>query len=265
MTLSVALAVPEGLVIGADSRTSYLNSKAFRVASDYTSKVFRLSDTCVASTFGWAFLNGRNIAGLASEFEAGSTLAQAPANVVVAQLGAFFESQYQKHIASQLNQPMGKGQALGFIVAGIDGNGAGRLYECLIPGPLIYEHHRTDLCGAIWRGDTGVVVRLIKGRDLDFDPTQLPALQGAVLQSLEYSIGFPSFTLQDAIDFVVFLIKATAEMMRFSDGTFSSPGSFPSVGGPIDIAVVQPTGITWVQKKTLVGERPSPGVGTGSL
>ena len=67
-----------------------------------------------------------------------------------------------------------------------------------------------------------------------------------------------TFTLQDAIDFIVFLVKATAEMLRFSDGTIASPGAFPTVGGPIDIAVLQPNGITWVQTKSLVGERPSP-------
>lgn len=265
MTLNVALAVPEGLVIGADSRTIYKNAQAFRVASDYTSKVFRLSDTCVASTFGWAFLNGRNIAGLASEFAAGADLGGKPANVVAAKLGVFFESQYQKHIAAQIDQPVAKGNASGFIVAGMDSNGVGRLYECRIPGPIIYEHYRTDFCGAIWRGDIGVAVRLIKGYDLAFDPAWLPAQQAAALKTFEYSIGFQRFTLQDAIDFVVFLVKATAEMLRFSDGTAASPGTFPTVGGPIDIAVVQPIGITWVQKKALVGERPSPAVGPGSF
>ena len=108
MTLAVALAVPEGIVIGADSRTSYFNSQKWpRVASDYARKVFPLSVQSVAATYGWAFLNGQSIAAVVAEFAALTDLVSAPPNVVPAKLGAHFQEQYEKHISAGIDIPVG--------------------------------------------------------------------------------------------------------------------------------------------------------------
>ncbi len=52
--------------------------------------------------------------------------------------------------------------------------------------------------------------------------------------------------LQDAIDYAVHLIRTTIETMRFEP-------RFPSVGGPIDVLVIQPDAMRWVQRKELRG------------
>lgn len=75
-------------------------------------------------------------------------------------------------------------------------------------------------------GDTLIANRLI-------DPNHLPL--------------FPAMPLQDAVDYAVHLIRTTIDTMRFEP-------RFPSVGGPIDVLVVTPSGPRWVQRKELRGE-----------
>lgn len=75
-------------------------------------------------------------------------------------------------------------------------------------------------------GETMVANRLI-------DPNHLPL--------------FPAMPLQDAVDYAVHLIRTTIDTMRFEP-------RFPSVGGAIDVLVVTPGGVRWVQRKELRGE-----------
>ena len=57
---------------------------------------------------------------------------------------------------------------------------------------------------------------------------------------------FIAMPLQDAVDYAVHLIRTTIDTMRFEP-------RFPSVGGPIDVLVVTPAGLEWVQRKKLRG------------
>jgi hypothetical protein len=58
---------------------------------------------------------------------------------------------------------------------------------------------------------------------------------------------FAAMPLQDAVDYAVHLIRTTIDTMRFEP-------RFPSVGGPIDVLVVTPAGLAWVQRKELRGD-----------
>jgi hypothetical protein len=53
--------------------------------------------------------------------------------------------------------------------------------------------------------------------------------------------------LQDAVDYAVHLIRTTIDTMRFEP-------RFPGVGGAIDVLVVTPGEMRWVQRKELRGE-----------
>ena len=53
--------------------------------------------------------------------------------------------------------------------------------------------------------------------------------------------------LQDAIDYAIHLIRTTIDSLRFEP-------RYPSVGGPIDVLIVTPDGMEWVQRKELTGE-----------
>jgi hypothetical protein len=67
-----------------------------------------------------------------------------------------------------------------------------------------------------------------------------------------YIVNWHTMTLQDAIDFVTGMIQITITIQRFADGITMQPGGVPGVGGPIDVAVVQPGGeVRWVARKML--------------
>jgi hypothetical protein len=69
---------------------------------------------------------------------------------------------------------------------------------------------------------------------------------------LMYVVNFNTMTLQDAIDFVTAMIQITIIIQRFADGIQMQPGGVPGVGGPIDVAVVQPGGpVRWIARKAL--------------
>jgi hypothetical protein len=75
------------------------------------------------------------------------------------------------------------------------------------------------------------------------------------LSKLNYNLMIEGMTLQDAIDFSIFLIRTTIDMQRFSDGIILEPGDVAGTGGAIDICVIQPNeGFSWVQKKELGGD-----------
>ena len=57
---------------------------------------------------------------------------------------------------------------------------------------------------------------------------------------------FDAMPLQDAVDYAVHLIRTTIDTMRFEP-------RFPSVGGAIDVLVITPDGMQWVQRKELRG------------
>jgi len=256
MTITIGVAVPEGIVIGADSRTTYANARGWpKVGSDYAYKVFQLGRRSAASTFGWAWLNQRNIASLVEDFRRSDDVSEDEPQILATKLGRFFDDQYKKHVSAGYDKAVGSGEeALGFIVGGFTTGGTGQLLRCGVPGPVVDEYWRTDSCGAIWDGQTDIVTRLIKGCDGRFNIDALPAEAREALEKMEYVTYFNRFTLQDAVDYVIFLMKATTEMQRFSDGVQAAPGDIAGTGGPLDIAVITAEGLRWVQRKELRGE-----------
>lgn len=265
MTITIGVAVPEGIVIGADSRTTYGNARGWpKVGSDYAYKVFQLGRASAASTFGWAWLNQKNIASLIEDFRRSGQLPEDDPQALAEALGRFFHQRYEEHVAAGQDKAVGRGKlALGFIVAGFDEKAVGRLLHVFVPGPVVQERYRTDDCGALWFGQTDIVVRLIKGRDARFNLDALPSEAREALEKMEYITHFRRFTLQDAIDYAIFLMKATTEMQRFSDGISAAPGDIAGTGGPLDIALVTAEGLRWVQRKELRGETEASARGPG--
>jgi hypothetical protein len=258
MTLAVAVAVPEGLALGADSRMTYGNPRGWpRTASDYGFKVFEVTNRVAAATFGWAYLNGKNMSSLIEELKI-SVLVQKKLTLVddvVPEMLGFFQQQYDSHVKAGRDKPVQDGNhAFGFLVAGYDKQNVGKLFDAFVPG-VANLRWTTDSPGAIWQGQYDPVTRLIKGWDPRLDLSQLPKDLRQKLEQGEYIILFQNMTLQDAVDFVIFLIRTTIDMHRFSDGIRSAPGDLPGVGGAIDIAVVTPREFRWIQRKGLQGER----------
>lgn len=258
MSIIIGVAVPEGIVLAGDSRMTYGNARGWpRIASDYTQKMFELSGRVVAGTFGWALLQGRNIHSWAVDFRRSLQPKELPVRDVAERLGQFFQERYNAHVQAGIDKPVPEGHtAVGFVVGGYEEDGTGALYEVLIPGPATRQLSTTQNPGASWRGQIDVITRLVKGVDPRLDVSQADPDFKRRIEGLAYVIHFARMTLQDAVDFAIFLARATIEMQRFTDGIQASPGDLPGVGGAIDVVAITSQGITWVQRKVLRGEIP---------
>jgi len=263
MTLAIGLVNPEGIVMAADSRQSYRH-EAVRIGSDSAIKVFELTNLVVAATSGYAFLRPQNAASvqnistLVEDFKA--TLApNSTVHQVATALHGHFSTIYAQHIVHVPGEAVAGGStAIKFVVAGYDpASRVGELFECNVPGPAPAAASRTsNNAGPWWIGQNDVAARVYNG----FDPriVNLPFVQGQAgpaaqqLQQLMYVVNFNTMTLQDAIDFVTAMIQITITIQRFADGIRMQPGGVPGVGGPIDVAVVQPGGpVRWIARKVL--------------
>jgi hypothetical protein len=260
MTIAASVWVPEGIVFASESRQVYENEKhSYRIASDNAQKVFDLSSRTGGVTYGRAFIDKKSIISLIEEFKASAKAArkdldQTPLQEIVNSLGSFLDKVWHGQTTERSGE---ESPELGLIIGGYEG-GTSRIFECSIPGPSIIEIGTSQKPGAAWRGQTDVVTRLILG----FDP-RINKLSWFLpnhvdeLEKLNYVIRFDAMTLQDAIDFAIFLIRTTIDMQRFSDGIVLDPGDIPGTGGSIDISIVRPNeGFSWVQKKELKGETP---------
>jgi hypothetical protein len=137
--------------------------------------------------------------------------------------------------------------------------GIGHIREVMVPGPEHgnYSPNTTER-GTMWRGQTDVITRLLKGVDsvacllLPLEELSVEAREamGDGFNALEYLPILP-ITVEDAIDYLSFLIRTTIDMQRFSDGTGRAPGLVPGCGGPLQVLVVERSTTRWATKPEL--------------
>jgi hypothetical protein len=254
MTICVGVAAPDGIVLAADSRTTFEHEDgSHRIVSDFAYKVFQVGDEYGVATYGRAMIGNKTIAGLMDEFDAylGDTELD-DVHDVAARLGDFFHERLSAYYVATGQEPPEHGWSLGFLVAGYDGEGIGHIREVGVPGPHFTEPSITTANGgASWRGMTDVIRRMIYGFDGDgFAATEheLPDDLIEPMTSIAYQLLFP-LTIQDAIDFASFLIRTTIDMQRFSDGTIVRPGAIPGCGGPTRIMLITPYGVDWISDR----------------
>lgn len=268
MTIVVGIATPEGLVLAGDSRTTqmFADNDRHRIASDNAQKLFAVEGMGIA-TFGHAFIGRDTIAGVMDQFAAHISGAKHSVATLASALGEFFNQRFHDMLeAAGEEWDQANGFALGFLVAGYDEEGIGTIMEVLIPTGEIADFKATTTDGGMmWRGQTDVIGRLLKGIDwpcLDALEVKLTNTQIGQLGNLEY-IGLPPITLQDGIDYASFLVRTTIDMQRFSDGTLSSPGEIPGCGGPLQVLAIERSQHVWIRPLTLHG--PSqPGLAEGA-
>lgn len=273
MTIVVGVAAPDGMILAAESRTTWTDGNRHRIASDFTQKLFPICDSIGVATYGQNGIGRRTIAGLMDEF-----VSQIPegvprqAEAIAGELGGFFDQRYRAETPPEEVQQWEAGGRfpLGFLVAGYDDDGIGRIREVSIPGPVIgaglgENEITTAASGVSWRGQTDVIRRLVYGFDGDLFAVcghELPEELQEPVGSLAYNILFP-ITMQDAVDFASFLIRTTIDMQRFSDGTLAEPGDLPGCGGPIRVLAITRDGAQWIVAPTLTAATES-GVAEGA-
>jgi hypothetical protein len=258
-TVVVGGALSDGLILAADSRQTVTFPSgiqpSYKVVSDSANKLFSVGRIGI-STYGEAFILGRSIESFVTEYAAKAPK-DADVHDVAKGFSDYFGKYYDRQVVEQKTLP-----SLGFIIAGYDKFGIGRLVEVRFPAnrvPIELAQNTHEHQGLVFQGQTAVIRRLIMGYDpalgasatlgklSDSDKVQLQKELG----DLEYYIPYNYLPLQDGIDLTLALVQATVDMQRFSFGTLAHPGDIPGVGGSVDVLTITPNEISWVRRKQL--------------
>jgi len=152
-------------------------------------------------------------------------------------------------------QPMNLGEgAVHLWVFGYDEEKERKIFEVTLKRDslevhgVLEERYAKGTPGSLVGGQIDVYSRLIKGYDAELLKDSLFAKEKEKIDDLRYDIRYDIMSLQDAIDFAVFIVRATIEAQRFNQKAVMG------VGGDIDIAIITPEGFRWIQRKKLRGE-----------
>lgn len=261
MTLTVTIRVPDGIVIAADSLASLFqiltpqgevkcpkcdeNIKLPDLTippinmpaggSPYAQKLFNIGKRNVGiAVYGTPFLDGRTIESHIREFEKTKIVGEETVEEVANKLKDFFMAVIEREVGDLTKIAENK-IVTGFQVAGYDKEDAkiGKTFVVSLGRVATVEPKHTVGYGASWGGDGRVVSKLWK-EDPDI-PIAKPAYQ--------------ALNLQDAIDYVIFLIRTTIDYQRFAT-------MVPVVGGSIEVAIItHHAGFKWIQHKEYAGEK----------
>lgn len=234
MSFIITVYTNEGLIMASDSRTTYTNTmkgkdgtvvqKIGVQVTDTTYKTFVCNPRIGLSTCGTASINAMPITGFIESFIAERVREDTSVEEVAKEILEYF---------SQFN-PL---PSTHFIVAGYN---KGDLKQHVIRVYVGLKHLapvNTAVPGATWDGEINVFQRLVKN-------VAIKNPDGSYSDLQNYTIGFNYFTLQDAINFAEYAVDATIKTMSFQD-------CVKTVGGPIDILAIKPSGAFWIQRKEL--------------
>lgn len=238
MSFIITVYTNEGIIMASDSRTTYTTTKTLPDGTieknvgvqltDTTYKTFMCNSRIGLSTCGTASINNMPIAGFIEKFIAERVTDDSSVEKVAQELLTFF-SQYSPVPNTH------------FIVAGYNANdNKQHISRVYVGASKVVEDDTTDP-GAVWDGEIDVLQRLIKKVGLQNN-------DGTYSDLNYFGIGFNYFTLQDAIDFAQYAVDSTIKTMFFQDRV-------KTVGGPIDILAIKPSGAFWIQRKELQAKR----------
>jgi len=251
VTIIVAASTSEGLVLAADSRTTRRSgakgSTRLEIATNRARKVFPLSRKVGAATHGGSQIYGRTIASLADRFRWGRPPgATQEVSVVVGEFITFLRRLWN---AERIKAPKDPApDPVGFLVAGYDRRGVGRMYEIRLPRGEQELLSTTDTPNYHWRGQGEAITRLMKGFDPGVDQARLGP---EIARGLEYAVMLRHMSLQDAVDFVRLLGRVAIGVDRFTSGTLGGRQRDHVVGGRLTIATVTRDGFQWVPPSSL--------------
>ena len=236
MSLVIVLYVREGIVMASDSRLTLSTTRQRQGQqithlavgqSDNNNKTFLVKDRIGISTFGQADIQGVPISGYIESFI--NTLRN---NVSITTL--------PQQLLNYFRGLHGPPRTF-FLVAGYRNNQGipqQHVYIVDVHNNTVARKNNPNQQGAEWGGEIDVLNRLIQpvflrtGRQGNYGYNQLP----------HHLIQWGFFTLQDAIDYVIYAIKTTIDTMRFHPRP-------KTVGGPVDVLVIKPNEAFFIQKR----------------
>jgi hypothetical protein len=269
MTIAISLKVNDGLVLAADSASTFIlqgpdaRPVAFNVYN-HANKVFNLVKGLPigVTTWGTGSIGTSSIETLMKDLRqklapAAGPLAIDPRSYHIRDVAEavrtfFFEERYRLTMAEQPHA-----HELGFIVAGYSsGQSMAEEFEVLMKGSECHKPtpvRAISECGLKWAGMPEPISRLILGYGtglpqvlesrLGVPPEQVKPAMQIIEQSLGAPLVVPPMPIQDAIDLAEFLVELTAKFYRFLPGA-------QSVGGPIEIAAItKHEHFKWIKRK----------------
>jgi hypothetical protein len=240
MSFIITLYTREGIVMASDSRLTLNTEQKSQDGSsvllsagmsDSSYKTFLVKDRIGVSTFGQAEINGNPISGYIQQYIS-------KASNTKLSVADFAES------INQYFRNFNPVPDVGFHIAGYDKiqnelkakvyRVAPILDRVILVNP---ENQNGEIQGATWDGEKDILMRLIQPVFIQDEYNLFQPLP-------HYQIPWQFFTVQDAIDFAVFAIQTTSECVKF----FPRP---KTVGGPIDVLVINREKSFWVNRKEL--------------
>lgn len=257
MTIAVSVKVGEGLVMAADSMSSYFNEGVLAQSYSHARKLMQLSDYPIGIlTYGLGDIAGRNLESLVAEFErtlpTSADRSGYSVRDVTDDLHRFIQQKYEAVFPAPAQLPLEPAEPdaperpplpaatlpdsrprLGVVVGGYSHDDFfPDEFEFMLPAPPpteIWPDHGEgqQQFGVRWWGQTGPVERLYLGCDTDaiswFIENGIPeadALQyySQLRDRLMWPIIYQGMPIQDAIDLAVYLINVTIGHSRFAVG-----------------------------------------------
>ncbi len=249
MTIATCVWVPDGIVLAADSRQTLQRvDGSLRTGSDNVQKILEVSERCACLSYGLAAIGNQHAAGLIQRFRAdrGDELPNSSPSELAKELADFLQNVWQESVKNSAPPPVN----FQLLVAGFGKTGVRAIEELVIPGKSIVSRS-TDEFGFLPLGSGEAIRRLLSGVDAHLTSHRdFPSSLVEFVRGLEYDVKFDGMTLQDAIDYAVFVVRTTIDIHRFADGTRSGPKRPAISGGPIDVAIIRPyAGFEWVKQK----------------
>ena len=217
MTLIVSVIFPDGIVIAGDSRTTIQNEDGSTEIQDNTQKVFPFCEKFGVATCGRAYIDCKSIYCQMRLFEQqlnenGTSFAD------VTEAAKAIDKHFHQLLNTSNYHLSSKEQLFGFHVDGYHDTQPKRVLLDIQIGQKVHERVCTDF-NCYYNGSDATVQEILK--KLGSPPKSF----------------FRQCSLDGAIDYADFLFCETSSRTS-------------SVGGPIDIALVTPSGgFEWKRKK----------------
>jgi hypothetical protein len=264
MTIVVALKVGDGLVLGADSASTLFTANEYHNSYFNTEKLIHVRNFPVgALTFGLGSLKNRSVSSLANDLRArintpDSEWTVDPKNFTVEQIVDRFKRYYYDELyqAQFKDAPPpadnnGTENVMGFFIGGYSSNkDSAEVWQLLLtrhgctaqaiiapeaPWDCMWEGEREPIQRILFGYSNQIVQRLVEAQVPEQNAREL-------LASMEPLVN-GAMPIQDAIDFVRYLVETTCGYVRFSPGHMT-------VAKPIDIAAITKyNGLKWISRK----------------
>lgn len=233
MSFIITIHVGEGFVMASDSRITFATTEQTDSGkqvvrhgthiSDTTYKTFLTSANVGISTCGDSSLNGQLIVGFIERYI--NSHKEENVDEIKDSIRSYFRA-----LKSDLNTT--------FIIVGYvkdkDGRDQPKCYKVNIAEDSVQDF--SDI-SAVWDGEKSVISRLTS-------TLYIKQSDDTYIKHSENDILWNYFTLQDAIDFARYAVQVTIDTMKFQR-------TVKTVGGPIDILVIQSSGGRWINRKEL--------------